>query len=212
MSTKDDVIEQIRRAFGPNEYPGDAYLQGSTEGCEPFEEVGPFVGHRNWGALDAAFLDGHYSALSFFSEAGFRFFLPAYLIADVEGRLMTADPVFHLANGFHEIEVKLETPARTFIRRAGGSTLVNPRRYGAMTAADYARYRLSVFTRDEAAAIVSYLKYRCSRDSDGIDGPAIDAALESYWLDRAAHAPEKASLARHVAEEEEYVAAIRRPL
>ncbi len=39
MSNKDTVIEEIRRAFGPNEYPGDAYLQGSTEGCEPFEDA-----------------------------------------------------------------------------------------------------------------------------------------------------------------------------
>ncbi len=32
--------------------------------------------------------------------------------------------------------------------------MLNPRRYGAMTFADWARYRLSVFAREEAQAIV----------------------------------------------------------
>jgi hypothetical protein len=210
MTDKHAVIEQIRWAFGPNEYPGDAYLLGSNEGCEPFEEVGPFTGRRDWSAIDAAFLDGHYNALCFFSEAGFRFFLPAYLVADLEGSLATADPLFHLTNGFHDTEVEVPTATRTFLRKAGGSTLMNPRRYGAMTSGDYARYRLSVFTRDEAAAIVAYLNYRRSTDPHGIHAAAIDAALESYWLDRAAHAPEKASLVRHVADEEAFVSAIRR--
>ncbi len=41
MSDKEIVISKIRAAFAENEYPGDAYLQGSVEGCEPFEEVVP---------------------------------------------------------------------------------------------------------------------------------------------------------------------------
>jgi hypothetical protein len=46
-----DVIKEIRGAFGNNEYPGDAFLQGSFEGCEPFEEVGPFKGKMDWRAV-----------------------------------------------------------------------------------------------------------------------------------------------------------------
>ena len=45
-------------------------------------------------------LDAGYDALSFFSEGGFRYFLPANLIADLGKQLQTADPVFHLMNGF----------------------------------------------------------------------------------------------------------------
>jgi hypothetical protein len=45
-------------------------------------------------------LDGHANALGYFSEAGFRFFLPAYLIADLHGQLNTADPLFHMTHGF----------------------------------------------------------------------------------------------------------------
>ena len=57
------------------------------------------------------FLDAGYDALSFFSEGGFRYFLPAYLIADLEDRLQTADPVFHLTNGFSDKVVDI--PAGT---------------------------------------------------------------------------------------------------
>ena len=96
MIDKEVVIELIREAFGGNVYPGDAFLQGSFEGCEPYEEVGFFRGKMDWRTLDAEMLDARYSALSFFSEAGFRFFLPAYLIADLQDELRTADPLFHL--------------------------------------------------------------------------------------------------------------------
>ena len=95
MKTMEDITKEIHEAFGNNEYPGDGFLQGSFEGCEPFDEVGPFKGKRDWRTVDPEFLDGHADALSFFSEAGFRFFLPAYLVADLRGRLRTADPLLN---------------------------------------------------------------------------------------------------------------------
>jgi hypothetical protein len=207
---KATVIDEIRTAFVGNEYPGDGYLQGTFEGCEPAEEVGPFKGQTDWAAVDAAQLDGHYNALSFFSEAGFRFFLPAYLIADLEDRLRTADPLFHLTHGFHDESVEVPTPEETFVRRIGGAVLLNPRRYGAMTFHDHARFRLSIFTREEARAIVAYLRYKRHTDEHAIDTPAIDAALDAYWLDRAANAPSAESLRRHCEEEERYLASITR--
>lgn len=205
MSERSAVIEEIRRAFAGTPYPGDAYIQGSREGCEPFEEVGAFVGQQDWRALDAAFLDAHYGALNFFSEAGLRFFLPAYLIADLEGKLATADPVFHLTHGFTDATVDIPIAGRVFTRRLGGSVLLNPRRYGAMTFQDHARCRLSVFTREEASAIVAYLG--CRREAATTDAvrAEIDAALEAFWLERAAQAPAAESLARHLAEEAERI-------
>ena len=62
--------------------------------------TGPFKGVAHWTQVDPAILDPNYTALSFFSEGGFRHFLPAFLIADLQGLLQTADPVFHLTNGF----------------------------------------------------------------------------------------------------------------
>jgi hypothetical protein len=94
MSDRETVIGKIEVAFAGNAFPGARFLQGSFEGCEPYDEVGPFEKLEDWRGIEAAFLDGRASALSYFSEAGFRFFLPAYLISDLRGLLYTADPLF----------------------------------------------------------------------------------------------------------------------
>lgn len=201
MSSADDVIARIHAAFGSNEYPGDRWLLGSSEGCEPSEEVGPFVGHTRWQDVEPAMLDPHHAALSFFSEAGFRFFLPAFLVADLRGRLQTADPLGALTGGFYTGEVELSVGQGTVVQRYGGTTLLNPLRYGAMTVEDYARFRLSIFTREEAAAIVSYLEYK--RDHEEIAKlrePTV-VALDLFWRGRAVRAPLAADLRRHVAEQ-----------
>jgi hypothetical protein len=153
-------------------------------------------------------LDAHYSALCFFSEAGFRFFLPAYLIADLQDELRTADPLFHLTGGFYVLSAEIPTRSRVFIRRTGGSVLLNPKRYGAMTFSDYARFRLSVFTKEEAKAIVAYLNYVRDRDIHGINRDQIDAALDFFWHDRVENAPSEESLERHLREEEKFHAEI----
>jgi hypothetical protein len=146
MSDRGAVIEEIQSAFAGSEHPGGRFLQGSVEGCEPYEEVGPFEDKTDWKGIEAGFLDGHANALSFFSEAGFRYFIPAYLITDLRGHLKTADPLFHLNHGFSDraTEVPVGDPAgdRTLVVRHGKSAFINPRRYGAMTSYDYARWRL----------------------------------------------------------------------
>lgn len=207
IGDKENVIEIIRRAFGENAYPGDNFLQDSLEGCEPYEEVGPFKGRSDWSSIESGFLDAHAGALSFFSQAGFRFFLPAYLIADLHGQLKTADPLFHLTQGFSDITVEAPLKDRVFLLRTGKSEFVNPQRYGAMTFHDYARYRLSVFAREEAYAIVAYLKYKRDCASSVFIKGGIDAALESYWIQRAETAPARESLNQHLTEKAEFLAA-----
>ncbi len=206
---RESVVRMIRDAFGRNEYPGDPFLQGSFEGCEPFEEVGAFRGKVDWAALEAEFLDAHADALSFFSQAGFRFFLPAYLVADLFDRLRTADPLFPLTHGFSDSSVEVPAKGRTFRKMLGKSVFVNPRRYGATTFHDSALYRLSSFTREEAAAIVAYLEYRRDDASTAFEKETIEAALRSYWRERAQTAPGAESLDRYLAEEGEYFDAIR---
>jgi hypothetical protein len=98
MSEKQTVIEKILAAFRDMEFPGEHFLQGSYEGEEPYEEVSPFRARQDWASLDSDFTDAHASALSFFSETGFRFFLPAYLIADLNDRLSAAEPLFLLTH------------------------------------------------------------------------------------------------------------------
>src|SRR5258708_4928481 len=198
MNDKNSLIEKIRSTFGDNEYPGDPFLQGSFEGSEPFDEVGAFQGKTDWKSLEAEFLDAHTAALSFFSEAGFRFYLPAYLIADLNDQLRTADPLFHLTHGFSDISVDLPVKGRVFVVKTGKSQLVNPRRYGAATFYDYARYRLSIFTREEASCIVAYLEFKRDKAMNTPNSTAIDAALNSFWLERAQIAPETEALNHYI--------------
>jgi hypothetical protein len=75
-----------------------------------------------------------------------------------------------------------------------------------MTFADYARCRLSVFTREEASAILVYLNYTRETDTHGINTPQIVEALNAFWLDRAEHAPSQESLKAHLREESEFMA------
>ena len=205
MEGKQQVINLIRETFRETTHPGDAFLVGSREGCEPTEVIAPFMGVTDWGQVAAEVLDGNSDALSFFSEGGFRFFLPAYLIADLEGRLQTADPVFHLTHGFSDTVVRVPTKARMYEKTIGKSALLNPRRYGAMTFYDYARYRLSIFTREEAGAIVAYLEYRREADADGIETSSITAALDGFWRERAATAPGSSALKKHIEDEFAYL-------
>ncbi len=199
------VIEQIHEAFRTTEHPGDAFLQGSLEGCEPAEVTGPFKGVAHWTQVDPAILDPNYTALSFFSEGGFRHFLPAFLIADLQGLLQTADPVFHLTNGFSDRVVTLSAGARVHEKTIGKSAFVNPKRYGAMTWHDLARSQLSVFTREEAGAIVAYLEYKRDTDPHGINRLEIDAALDSFWRERARQAPTGETIRLHVQAEARYL-------
>jgi hypothetical protein len=204
-SAAEGVIEAIHIGFRWSTYPGDPWLQGSTEGCEPFDEVGPFKGRSDWTAIEPALLDARYCALSFFSEAGFRFFIPAYLVADVRRQLLTADPTFHLTHGFSDHSRTDQRQGRTRVHRWGKSRLVNPIRYGAISWYDHARRQLAVFPREEAGAIVTYLRWKqdTAEEYDRESVSTVEAALQLFWLKRAESAPTAQDLAEQLHEQRE---------
>lgn len=127
MWSKEVVIACIREEFHDTHHPGEAFLQGSHDGCEPTEVTASFKGVTHWSAIDPAILDGAATALSFFSEGAFRHFLPAFLTVDLYGQLQTADPAFHLTNGFSDQVVNLPVGTRVFEKKIGRSALVNSR-------------------------------------------------------------------------------------
>ena len=169
--TPDSAKAAIRKAFAAVEYPGDWCLRGSGEGDEPYLLEAQFKGKTDWATLDPHFIDqapdGYGSALSFFSDEAFHFYLPAYLIADIDGKLAQHDPVFQLTHGLDD---------------ATRNEKINPRRYGDRTWFEEKRHKFSMFSREEASAIVAYLKLR--RDVDGFNRSTIDQALDSYWNGR----------------------------
>jgi hypothetical protein len=176
MIDPDALKAQIRLAFSNVEAPPHWCLVSSYEGEEPMlleKEFGAVL-DRHWDELPHAFLDqapgGYGSALSFFSDEAFRFYLPAYLIAAMEGNLQQADPVFHLTRGLGPED-----------RRP-----INPRRYGARTVRDDATYRFAVFTPAQAAAIRAFLEWFAdSPYCISCERKPIREAIGTYWAARA---------------------------
>ncbi len=171
MADVTSLKQIIRGAFGDVAYPGDGCLKGSCEGEEPYLLENEFKGRTDWQSLDASFLDrapdGYGSALSFFSDEAFRFYLPAYLIADLDQKFRMVDPVFHLCFGLDDVH---------------GSQAINPRRYGRRTWLTEKRRKFAIFNPSQAEAMIAYLEYKATQDE--FQRPMIEQALQNYWLQR----------------------------
>ena len=174
MSTQEtepqDVNTLIYSAFAEVPYPGDSNLRNSSEGQEPFLLEQEFQGKHDWRTLSVDFIDqapdGFATALSFFSIAAFRFYLPAYLLADLDGKLVYSDPLFYLTYGLTDATREIE---------------VNPKRYGTLTWFEYVSTRFSVFTPTQARAIASYLKVKLEEALTTYEREQIEQALRNYW-------------------------------
>ncbi len=169
-----DTVEKLKKeiecAFANVAYPGDNRLRGSNEGSEPYLLEREFRGKSDWRRLDAGFIDqapdGFASALSFFSAEAFQFYLPAYLVADLQGLLSMTDPVFYLCHGFDN---------------SSRDEFVNPRRYGRKTWFDSRRARYGLFDEAQRRAISGYLRYKRDADKWNMYRTTIDEALTNYW-------------------------------
>jgi hypothetical protein len=175
MSSLEEVKQQIRAAFAKVEPPPRWCLSNSREGDEPLAVDRDFKDKVPWDSLDVNFLDrapeGWGTALSFFSDEAFHYYLPAYLLADLDEKLQQADPLFHLTHG---------------LEKTSADKPINPRRYGARTWRDHARFKFAMFDREQCAAIAVYLQYRRAHgDLTVIQTAAIDEALAGYWWKRA---------------------------
>lgn len=164
-----ELTAKIVAAFDAVKYPGDARIVASDEGSEPECVTKDFIGLNDWRSIDSGLLDqsphGLSTALNFFSREAFQFYLPAYLLADIDGRLKSAAPVHVLTQGFEDFAD----------RRA-----INPKRYGEKSSRDFAVERCSIFSNAQAEAITAYLEYKLV-DADADDRPRIIQALSNYW-------------------------------
>lgn len=170
----EDVIDLINEAFATVEPHPNWCLSDSTEGVEPAALIKEFTHVPDWRTLNPDFLDsspdGYGTALCFFSDEAFRYYLPAYLIADLREQLEKVDPLPFLTRGFD---------------KKSENTLINSRRYGERTWRDYALFRFSTFNTKQIAAIVEYLNNQFSRSNRGdFDKKMISEALINYWNNR----------------------------
>ena len=165
-----ELEDQIVAAFASVPAPPVWCLSGSREGEEPVLLESEFRDARDWRSLTPEFLDrapgGFASALSFFSDEAFRFYLPAYLLADLRGQLQRADVFFHLTHG-------LDNLAR--------DKPVNPIRYGSRTWFDAMRHRFSIFDKAQREVIARYLEHRERIADIEPERRAAREALDNYW-------------------------------
>ncbi|MDJ0613163.1 MAG: hypothetical protein QNJ29_05760 [Rhizobiaceae bacterium] len=173
MSNQSDVnlIEKIEQAFADVQYPGDDNLTDSNYGEEPSALAIEFRGKTDWKQLDTAFLnqapDGWGSALSFFSDSALRFYLPAYLIANIQDGLEFC-PASILCSSL--------TPSGEKVKIA--------KMWGGGTMGDRARICFDKFNAEQVSAVIAYLWWEL--DTDGDYDMCIEQALENYWLQREA--------------------------
>ncbi|MCB1139675.1 MAG: hypothetical protein KDK23_13005 [Leptospiraceae bacterium] len=170
------VIAQIQQAFANSVYPGDDALIDSyaIRDDEVIAVEAAFQGQTDWSSLPAGLLEMG-DALSFLSDIGFHFFLPAFLIADLRSPLDNANPVFHLTWHFQdELKDSLQKIARVFWP---------PDVDRQLTYNQWGERRFSHFSPDQCKAIVAYLAVKI--DADPFSKEEIEQALLNFWWARA---------------------------
>lgn len=96
------LCSQIREAFADVRL-GEGIGLREAQGLDDYADAQTCARYRagdekdDWQRLTAEALNACYSSLSFFDEAGMRFHLPAFLIAEIQGQYLQ-DLVFQLAH------------------------------------------------------------------------------------------------------------------
>jgi hypothetical protein len=95
------VLSAIRAAFAGVTLGGGIGLR-EADGLDDYANAETLARYRerdekrDWTAIPSADLDRYYCGLWSLDADGVRFHLPAYLVADLEGKLRTGDVLFHL--------------------------------------------------------------------------------------------------------------------
>lgn len=162
--SKDKLIQLITIAFSEVEFPGNNNLIHSSYGDEPLLVSNHFSGKNDWKKLTPEFLDFD-GALSFLSDEAFRFYIPAFMIADINESLVYNDPTVRLC-----WTVTPQSEQEKIAKVWNGGTV-----------GEIAKANFDKFSKIQVSAIISYLQRRLSQvEYDYI----IKQALENYWLQR----------------------------
>lgn len=177
----EELVGTIRRAFADRQYPGDGHLCGSPQGTEPAWIALELRGVL-WNRAHPDLLAHNYAATSFLTDEGFRYYLPAFMIAELHGVESNADPVHALTDSAGDIGISADSLVQ--LGEALGAEVADVLRSVKERAArvdlgSWARKRWAGFTLPERVAIVKYLEYR--KSSDWVDADRIEATLKAYW-------------------------------
>ena len=127
MSSSDDAkrVANIVRAAFAGVTLGDGIGLRQANGLDDYADSQTLAALRrqdekyDWQAISFEDLDHFSCSLSFFDAEGMRFHLPAYLVADLAGALLTADIIFNLVSVGDGVESRfdnLTVPQRNAVR------------------------------------------------------------------------------------------------
>lgn len=171
LNTAAAIIAEIHAVFPAEINTTFVPLVNSVQGDEPARTALAFADKQTWTKLDPDWLDcapeGSASALSFLSDRAICFYIAAYMVADLNGALRRAEPIYHLTQGFTE----LSKDRRIWPRSAETWT-------------DYSRARWSHLTKAQATAVVHYLEWHAVKDDQSWPNDAKEA-LSAFWYDHA---------------------------
>ncbi len=115
MNDEERRVAQIVRAAFAGVTLGDGIGLRQADGIDGYVDAQTLEALRsqdeatNWDAIPFEDLDRYYCSLSFFDAAGMQFHLPAYLVADLAGALLTADILPHLIVFRYGVESRFES-------------------------------------------------------------------------------------------------------
>lgn len=162
QSDKQELIQKIVTAFSDAEFPGNDNLVNNSYGEEPTLFRVHFFGQNNWNTLSPEFIDFD-GALSFFSDEAFRFFLPAFMIADINEQLNFNNPAVRLCWA-----VTPQSENKKIAEVYGGGSI-----------GERAKACFNKFSVEERNAVVSYLQWKLVKDENDL---TVAQALKNYWL------------------------------
>jgi hypothetical protein len=172
MLARAALAKLITAAFADVPYPGNDDLIESRLSEEALQVEAEFRGCRDWRILSEVFLDqapgGLGSALTFFSDGAFHFYIAAYMLADLDGKMTQSDPLYHLAPQSMDPRVSgFSAPFYLTLGTWGRATSL----------------RICDFTQDQRFAVAQFLKYR-SRLADISEEQLtiIEHTVEKFWL------------------------------
>ncbi len=161
------LCQEIGEAFADTPYPGDDKLCGSSQGDEGAGYAMDFRG-VTWQSAHPELLHLSGAAWSFLSPSGLRYFVPAFLLANLlsnETGFPLGAPVGNLTHYFTDT-----TENRSHVENRRNSI-------------DWRAYlvsRFAPFSQRERIAIIHYLEFQAKYEYED-EAPEINQALENYW-------------------------------
>jgi hypothetical protein len=191
---KDIVIEAIRKAFEPEQYPGDENLAYTGQDDYEIDLIKQnFAGHP-WQNLDKDFMVGNRDSIHFFSKHAFKYYLPAFMIAIIEdfdklddlpdiiiGKLLVPE---------REDIIKIYDAAKSYPTIPGLENQLTNDEYDELKEAMLNTFErdkqetyelLNEFNDEQCNAIKIFLEYMQKYESELFESNNPKIVLERYW-------------------------------